>query len=224
MDEMRNVERLTPSTKVRFKCIGCAECCRHVKETVPVDIQDVFRITRYLRDHGADIFCTDQFLERFAEPALIDECGYFVYFLKSVGDDDACIFLRNNFCSIHSAKPRACRLYPFLVDPDESGNHRYLFTKERVHHFRGPTVETRAWMKKYFPKEDRAFMQADYAEVRSIAKLLKEIPDARKTEALLHFHRLQYSEYDLDKPFIEQFLRNQEKLIAILTRLAEENK
>ena len=110
------------------------------------------------------------------------------------------------------------------MDPDESGNHRYLFTKERVHHFRGPTVETRAWMKKYFPKEDRAFMQADYAEVRTIAKLLKEIPDARKTEALLHFHRLQYSEYDLDKPFLEQFLRNQEKLIAILTKLAEENK
>ncbi len=224
MDEMRDVERLTPSSKIRFKCTGCAECCRHVKQIVPVDIQDVMRIAKHLRDHGADIFCTDQFLERYAEPVLINECGYFVYFLKSVGDDDACIFLRNNRCSIHSVKPRACRLYPFLVEPSESGKHRYLFTKERTHHFRGPVIETKAWMKKNFPKEDRAFMQADYAKVRTIAQLLKTIPDTRKTESMFQFQRLLYSEYDLDKPFLEQFLRNQDKLIAILTGMAKENK
>ena len=221
--ELKNAVRVTPSTKIRFKCTGCAECCRHVKETVPVDSQDVFYLTKHLQNIGIDICCTDQFLEQFAEPAMLDECGYFVYFLKSVGEDDECIFLNDNRCAVHEAKPRACRLYPFMIEPNESGNCRYLYSREREHHFHGPFVETRSWMKKHFPQEDRAFMQADYSKAGAIAMLLKQIPEGRKTEALLHFHRLRYSEYDLEKPFLEQFQRNQEKLLAILARMADEN-
>lgn len=222
MDELRNVERLTPSTKIRFKCSGCAECCRHVKATVPVDCQDAFYLTKHLRDIGLDIYCVDQVLSEFAEPELLDECGYFVYFLKSVGTDDSCIFLNENRCAVQKAKPLACRLYPFVVDPGKSGTFHYLYSKERTHHFHGPLVETRSWMKKNFPQESRAFLQTDYAKVKPISRLLRSIPEHRKTEALLHFHRLRYSEYDLDKPFLEQFQRNQEKLLAILARMAGE--
>lgn len=222
--EMKNAVYVTPSTKIRFKCIGCTECCRHVKESVPVNSQDAFYLTKHLRDMGLDIFCVDQFLDQFATPALLDDCGYFVYFLKSVGEDDSCIFLNGNRCAVQKAKPSACRLYPFMVDPSESGDYRYLYSKEREHHFRGPVVETRSWMKKYFPQEARAFLQVDYANAVPIARLLRQIPEERKTGALLHFHRLRYSEFDLDKPFLEQFQRNQEALLAILTRMAEENK
>lgn len=222
--EMKNAVYVTPSTKIRFKCIGCAECCRHVKESVPVSSQDAFYLTKHLREMGMDIYCVDQFLDQFAAPALLDECGYFVYFLKSVGEDDSCIFLNGNRCAVQKAKPSACRLYPFMVDPSESGDYRYLYSKEREHHFCGQIVETRSWMKKYFPQETRAFLQVDYANAVLIARLLRQIPEERKTGALLHFHRLRYSEFDLDKPFLEQFQRNQEALLAILTRMAEENK
>lgn len=220
--ELKNAVRVTPSTKIRFKCTGCGECCRHVKETVLVDSQDVFYLTRHLRNNGLDISCTDQFLDQFATPALIDECGYFVYFLNAVGEDDRCIFLNENRCAVQDAKPRACRLYPFMIEPSESGNCRYLYSRERDHHSRGPIVETRSWMKKNFPPEDRTYMQADYSKAGTIGILLKQIPEERKAEALLHFHRLRYSEYDLDEPFLEQFQRNQEKLLAILARMSEE--
>ena len=219
--EMKNAVRVTPSTKIRFKCTGCGDCCRHVKETVPVDSQDAFYLTKYLRDLGMDIYCVDQFLEQYAEPALLDECGFFMYFLKSVGEDNACVFLKDNRCYVQEVKPLACKLYPFMVDPNESGNFRYLYSSERTHHFRGPAVETRSWMKKNFPQESRAFMQAEYTQAGPIAAQLRNIPEHRKTEALLHFHRLRYSELDLDKPFLEQFQRNQEKLIAILSRMAD---
>lgn len=219
--EMKNAVRVTPSAKIRFKCTGCGDCCRHVKETVPVDSQDAFYLTKHLRDLGMDIYCVDQFLEQYAEPALLDECGFFVYFLKSVGKDNACVFLKDNRCSVQEVKPLACKLYPFMVDPNESGNFRYLYSRERTHHFHGPAVETRSWMKKNFPQESRAFMQAEYTQAGSIAAQLRNIPEHRKTEALLHFHRLRYSELDLDKPFLEQFQRNQEKLIAILSRMAD---
>jgi len=78
-------------------------------------------------------------------------------------------------------------------------------------------------MKKNFSPESRAFMQIDYANASPIGRLLRNIPEEQKTEALLHFYRLRYSEYDLDRPFLEQFQRNQEKLLAILSRIAKKN-
>ena len=220
--EQKYAVRVTPSDKIRFRCTLCGACCRNVKETVPVDCKDAFYLTKHLRDLGMDIYCVDQFLEQYAEPALLDECGFFVYFLKSVGEDNACIFLKDNRCSVQEAKPLACRLYPFMVDPNGSGSFSYLYSTERPHHFRGPVVETRSWMKRHFSQESRTFMQAEYTQAGPIAAFLRRIPEHRKTEAVLHFHRLRYSELDLDKPFLEQYQRNQMKLLAILSRMAEE--
>ena len=215
---------ITPSSRVRFRCQGCGKCCLRVKEGVPVDSQDVFRMTKYLRDHGEDILCTDDFLARYAEPVLLDECGYFVYMLKTVGEENACIFLKDNRCTIHDENPRACRLYPFVVNPDPRGLHSYLLSREYPHHFTGPVVQTKSWMKKRFPKEDRLFLQTDFGGAKDIAELLRKIPERNRTQAVMHFLRLKYSEYDLDQPFLDQYRRNQDKLIAILNRMAEENK
>lgn len=215
---------ITPSSRVRFRCQGCGKCCLRVKEGVPVDSQDVFRMTKYLRDHGEDILCTDDFLARYAEPVLLDECGYFVYMLKTVGEENACIFLKDNRCTIHDENPRACRLYPFVVNPDPRGLHSYLLSREYPHHFTGPVVQTKSWMKKRFPKEDRLFLQTDFGGAKTLADLLRKIPERNRTQAVMHFLRLKYSEYDLDQPFLDQYCRNQDKLIAILNRMAEENK
>lgn len=213
---------ITPSSRVRFRCQGCGKCCLRVKEGVPVDSQDVFRMAKYLRDKGENILCTDDFLVQYAEPVLLDDCGYFVYMLKTVGEENACVFLNDNRCTIHEENPRACRLYPFVVNPDPRGLHSYLLSREYPHHFTGPVVLTKSWMKKRFPQEDRKFLQTDFGGAKTIADLLRKIPERNQTQALLHFHRLKYSEFDLDQPFLEQFYRNHDKLIAILTRMAEQ--
>ena len=215
---------ITPSSRVKFRCQGCGKCCLRVKEGVPVDSQDVFRMAKYLRDKGEDILCPDDFLARYAEPVLLDECGYFVYMLKTVGEENACIFLKDNRCTIHDENPRACRLYPFVVNPDPRGLHSYLLSREYPHHFTGPVVQTKSWMKKRFPKEDRLFLQTDFGGAKTLADLLRKIPERNRTQAVMHFLRLKYSEYDLDQPFLDQYRRNQDKLIAILNRMAEENK
>lgn len=219
--DLPNAIRVTPSARIRFKCTGCGDCCRHVRESVPIDSQDAFRIAKHLRNSGKGISCPDQFLHQYASPAMLDACGYFMYFLNTVGEDDTCIFLKENRCSIHPAKPRACRLYPFMVDPTESEELRYLYSRDREHHFRGPIVETRSWMKKNLRQEDRRFLKLDYGRAKSVAMILRQIPDTRRTEAVLHFHRLRYSEYDLDLPFLEQFQRNQEKLLTILSAMTK---
>ena len=218
---LANLERITPSTKIRFKCTSCGKCCRHVKETVPVDSWDAFHMAQFLRDAGEGICCVDDFLQRYAEPALLNECGYFVYFLRSVGPDDSCIFLKDNRCCIHKAKPRACRLYPFVVEPSESGTHRYLLSTENMHHFKGPQTETKKWVNQFFPTPEREFLQADFGKARDIARLLRDVPSERQTEAVLHFHRLLYSGFDLDQPFWPQYKRNQTSLLAVLARMSK---
>ena len=57
-----------------------------------------------------------------------------------------------------------------------------------------------------------------------VARLLRSIPEHGKKEALSHLHRLRYSEFDLDSPFLEQFQKNQKQLLAILGRMAEKTK
>lgn len=100
IEDMKFV-RVSPKEHIPFKCVCCGECCRHVRLSVPLESLDVYRMAKHLRDAGQDVASMDDFLERYAEPALLDECGYFVYFLKTEGDDDACIFLKDSRCTVH---------------------------------------------------------------------------------------------------------------------------
>lgn len=72
---------------------------------------------------------------------------FFVYFLKTQGPEEACIFLQDNRCRIHTVNPRACRIYPLVVDPKENGRYEYLVSYERKQHFKGPKVHVKTWMK-----------------------------------------------------------------------------
>jgi len=219
MDNWGKTDGITPSARVRFKCQGCGKCCYRVKEGLPVDSLDIYRMTRYLKQKDEDIQCIDDFLAKYAEPCLLDECGYFLYTLKTVGEENACIFLKDKRCSIHDEKPRVCKLYPYVVEPKADGKHNYLLSYEYPHHFSGPVVQTKSWMKKYLLEEDRRFLQMYFFYAASIAKALRKVPDNMRTQALLQFHRLQYSEFDLEQPFLEQYSRNQTKLSAILNRM-----
>ena len=188
MDELyQNLVRLSPKEQVPFRCIGCGACCKHVHMQVPVETLDAFRIVKHLQQQGEDIECMDDFWERYTEPALLNECGFFVYFLKTQGPEEACIFLQDNRCRIHTVNPRACRIYPLVVDPKENGRYEYLVSYERKQHFKGPKVHVKTWMKKRFGEEDRAFLTADFGSAKELAQLLRQIPDKRKKRALMCF-------------------------------------
>lgn len=214
--------RLKPKSKVPFKCIRCGQCCRNINLQVPLESLDMFRIAKYLRDMGEDIACIDDFLERYAEPAMIDECGYFVYFLKTQGADNVCVFLEDNRCKIHSVNPRACRTYPFIAGPEPEGGYGFFVSFEREHHFKGSPIQVKTWMKSRFTQFDREFLNVDYSLAKRIAELLKKVPKEEKTRAVLLFHICKYGDFDLDKPFQTQFERNQQRLLEALQRMTEE--
>lgn len=216
-----NMRRISPKEHVPFRCTGCGECCRHVHQGIPLESLDVYHIARYLREHDSESFCTDDFIGQYAELVLLDACGFFILMLRTTGPDDACIFLRDNRCMIHAAKPRACRIYPFVAGITPNGQYEFLLSNEKSHHFKGKSICTKTWMKRYFTAEDRAFLKLDFGSVAEIARLMRMVPEFKQKTAMLLFWRYRYSEFNLDQPFLPQYEKNLHLLKAALNSLID---
>ncbi len=93
-------------------CLSCdGRCC--LSHVVPVTGADVRRIrdaTEASPDSFTD-FVSVADLESTHHDVALDD-GYHYLVLKR--EDDACILLENDRCSIHEYKPMLCRLYPFF--------------------------------------------------------------------------------------------------------------
>ena len=194
---LKKMVPVTGSDHFPFRCQMCGACCRHVKESVPIDSLDAFRLARFLRNKDKRIRSMDDVLELYAEPVLLHESGYMAFMLKTVGDEDACIFLKGNRCTIHKEKPKACRTYPISVGPDGYGGQEQYLSMEQ-------------------------FWELDVGLAREMALLLEKVPQSRMSQALMCFLRYKYSDFDLDQPFTPQFRRNQNRLMEALRALAQE--
>lgn len=221
-DFMMKMVSVTLSEKFPFRCRQCGACCRHVKESVPLESLDAFRIARFLRDKGENVERLDDVLALYAEPVLLHKCGYFAFMLKTVGPKDACIFLKDNKCTIHLAKPRACRTYPISIGPDGHGSYEQYLSMEQLHHFDGPQMSVKKWIQKRCSRQDYDFWDIDFGSVKEIAKLLKKMPKSRMSRAFFLFLRYKYSDFNLDKPFIEQYKENNQMLLEALRKMAQD--
>jgi len=96
----REVDRLFHAQhELAFRSIDCLDCANCCKTTGPlITDKDVIRIARHLK------LSPQRFIEQYLR---IDEDDDYV--LQSV----PCPFLdTDNFCSIYSVRPKACREYP----------------------------------------------------------------------------------------------------------------
>ena len=50
------------SDRFPFKCRMCGACCRHVRESVPLESLDAFRLAKHLRDKGENVSCVEDVL------------------------------------------------------------------------------------------------------------------------------------------------------------------
>lgn len=205
-----------------FQCRRCGACCRHVRQSVPLETLDAFRLARYLRDRGEPISCIDDVLAKYTEPVLLHESGYTVFMLKVAGPEDACIFLRDNRCTIHEVNPRACRTYPISVGPDGHGGCEQYLSMEQPQHFHGPQMSVKKWVQKRCSSQDREFWELDVGSARELAQLLGKVPQEQKARAMFLFLLYRYSDFDLEKAFIPQFRSNTEKLLEALRAITEE--
>ena len=123
------------------------------------------------------------------------------------------MFLRDGGCAVYEARPRVCRLYPFMVAPGTKGkDFEYFLCTERTHHFGGGNISVKDWLYVNFPRNDRAFLRADFDGVAVLGRLLRGMEQDAQRRTLFLFLLFRYYDYDLDQPFLPQFLSNLESL------------
>lgn len=214
---------VTSSQRFSFQCKRCGACCRHIAESVPLESLDVYRIAKHLKEKGK-VSCVDDVLEKYAESVLLDEYGYMTFVLKTIGSEAACIFLKNDRCSIHEVKPRACRTYPIEISPGEQEKYEKFLSMDYPHHFNGPQRSVEKWIRRYFTEEDQKFFDCDTGFVIRIARMLRQIPEREIAHAINLFIYYKYEALELEKPFMEQFEENNKKLVVALGKMVQEPK
>lgn len=216
--EIKNSKEVKLSEKVRFRCMRCGECCRHVAQTVVIEPLDAYNLAKFLQ-------CgIEEFYDKYTDMFLFDEKTAFpVFALKTTGHTNACIFLNGNRCTVQETKPRTCRLYPFWVHPTEDG-FSYHYTTERSHHPRGSIVRVKDWMRENFSEEDQAVMWEDEKAIPRIAELLRQLQPFDDDTLKFVLSRMLYFRhfaFELEKPFLPQVTKNYGSLIASLKQYQE---
>jgi Fe-S-cluster containining protein len=96
----RRLKIIAQDVEEKTDCTACANCCRVA--TTPVTERDADRLAKFLGAKLSD-FLRDYTLET-------EEEGRF---LKR--DENGCVFLDGNLCSVYDARPNTCELFPHLV-------------------------------------------------------------------------------------------------------------
>ena len=65
-------------------------------------------------------------------------------------------------------------------------------------------------------------MNTDIGSAQEIEKLWKKIPEHNRTRDVMMFLFYKYSDYDLDKSFLPQFKSNNDKLLEVLRKMADD--
>lgn len=198
--------------KVIFRCQMCGHCCRNVENSIMLEPMDGYCLARYLREQGKSVIGPEDVLAEYAR-ALWLEDTFPIYTLNTVGESNDCVFLKEGRCSVYEARPRVCLMYPFTAAPGARGrDFRYLLCTEKPHHFTGGIVTTKDWLSQNFSKEARDVLKADYDALPTIGQNIRAMSKEQFEKKLFKFLFFRYYNYELDEPFLPQFLSNLEKL------------
>lgn len=86
---------------LRFECTGCGKCCKGRPGYVWLNFEEMASIAEFLK------LPFDQFTRKFVRQVNGD------FSLIEVGEENACVFLEGNKCSIYEVRPKQCRTFPF---------------------------------------------------------------------------------------------------------------
>ncbi len=208
----KNIRAVSLNEQVAFHCRLCGGCCRYVKDSVMLEPMDAYRLARYLREQGKPVFGTEDVLANYAHASWLED-RFPIFLLNTVGTMDVCVFLKEGRCSVYEARPHVCRMYPFTAAPGERGrDFCYFLCTEKSHHFADGLVTPKSWFSENFPREAREVLKADYAALPVLGRNIQAMGAEKFQDLLFRFLYYRYYNYELDKPFLPQFLSNLEQL------------
>lgn len=96
----RRLKAIAQNVESSIDCTACANCCRVA--TTPVTDRDAERLARFIGSRLTD-FLRDYTVETPDEGRILKR------------DENGCVFLQGNLCSVYAARPQTCELFPHLV-------------------------------------------------------------------------------------------------------------
>ena len=177
---------------------------------------DAYDLARVLRAQGKASSIHDVY-GRYATVDLL-EGRLPIYLVNTVGDDHACIFLEDGRCSVYEGRPQMCRIYPFFACPGGRGKAFEVFQcmDDHAEHFTDGRVLVKDWLYENFSKERRAIMTAEAAVLPELSRLLQGVNFNGDKAGLFQILHYRYYNYDLDKPFLPQYMSNMAALEKFL--------
>ena len=210
LDKNMYFKPISLKDKFRFTCIGCAGCCRNVKQSVSINSLDIFNIAKHL----------DKTMEE-----IISEYTEYVWITESLPlpvlktkEDDTCIFLESNKCRIHVAKPYVCKIYPLSALPHDNMNKlKYGIASKEEHHFTGKEVSVKEWVNTNMDEDQKELILYEKNTIIAIEnRLHKTFLQNEFKRAVSMYLYYKYFNYDMDKPFLPQYKQNTEQLLKVL--------
>lgn len=175
-------------------CQGCSACCHGVGDLVELTPYDVYEMTRRLNLSFEDLL--DEHL------ALRLENGLLLPHLGMQGPDEKCSFLdADGRCTIHSARPGICRLFP-LGRVYEQDSFRYFLQAGACVKPRLEKVKIKKWIGIQHYAANKAFIVAWYQLLKALAFRVKFI---REEEALHGFRQEVLQSFYRIGPEVEDF-------------------
>jgi hypothetical protein len=96
----RRLKAIAQDVEAKIDCTACANCCRVA--TTQVTERDAERLAKFLRVK-LSAFLRDYTVETEEEGRILKR------------DDNGCVFLEGNLCSVYEARPSTCEHFPHLV-------------------------------------------------------------------------------------------------------------
>jgi len=96
----RRLKAMAQDIEAKIDCTTCANCCRVA--TTQVTERDAERLARFLRVK-ISAFLRDYTEETEEEGRILKR------------NENGCVFLDGNLCSVYEARPNTCELFPHLV-------------------------------------------------------------------------------------------------------------
>lgn len=217
---MNTVKPVQLEDRVCFHCTRCGNCCRDLEGQLMLEPADAYDLARVLRAQGR-AESIDDLYERYAHADIL-ESNLPIYLMNTAGYDHACVFWANGRCSVYEGRPQMCRIYPLFVCPEEPGHPFEAFQcmDRHVAHFTGGKVLVKDWLHENFSKERRAIMTAETAVVPELGCLLQGVNFNEDKAGLFQILHYRYYNYDLDEPFLPQYMSNMAALEKFLRERA----
>lgn len=193
---------------VEVSCNGCkgkATCCHGMGKSIILDPYDIYRLTTNLNQTFEELLIDK------LELNLVD--GIILPNLRMKGSAEQCSFLNNDGkCSIHSARPGICRIFPLGRVYENNSFQYFLQVNECVNTSR-TKVKLSNWIDIKELDKNEKFLNDWHYFLKALEAAVSKLEDEKlvKNINMYILHLFYLTKYNKEKDFYSQFYERLEK-------------